>query len=96
MHKVRKSDLKALAKIARDLPVIMQHTLKKRLFEQDGKSMVESIPTEMAINHKRRMKKALREFGPAGVMAYLKAARSYVENSTKKEDLYGEKGKKLH
>lgn len=86
MHKVRKSDLKALAKIARDLPVIMQHTLKKRLFEQDGKPMVESIPTEMAINHKRRMKKALREFGPAGVVAYLKAAKSYIEKSSQKEN----------
>ena len=68
------------------MPTIMQNTLKKRLFEKDGRPMVESIPTEMAINHKRRMKKALREFGPAGVVAYLKAAKSYIEKSSQKEN----------
>jgi hypothetical protein len=81
--KIRKSDLKALSKMAEDMPIIMQNTLKKRLFEKDGRPMVESIPTEIVINHKRRMKKALKEFGPAGVMAYLKAVGNYVQGAGK-------------
>lgn len=85
MNKIRKSDLKALSKMAKDMPTIMQNTLKKRFFEKDGKPMLESIPTEIAINHKRRMKKALKEFGPAGVMAYLKAVGNYMQGAGKEQ-----------
>lgn len=84
--KIRKSELKALSKMAKDMPIIMQNTLKKRFFEKEGKPMVESIPTEITINHKRRMKKSLKEFGPACVVAYLKAVGNYVQDVGKEQE----------
>lgn len=73
-----KKERAEIAKMAAHLPLITQKVFKK-VKTKDGQEGYIALENGVAVNHKRRMKRAMKRHGKIGVLGYMMGVDNYLK-----------------
>lgn len=77
-----KKELKEISRMAAQMPDMSQKVFKK-VTTKDGQDGYVALQNGVRINHKRRMKRAMKRGGKIQVLGYIVGLDTYLKNKNK-------------